>query len=231
MIAPPEHAEDQRTPKILVSDATPLSLLGVVPGGLDWLFVPQCEVWIPDIIMDEVLRDPGVEKDARIEHRAEISRWLTRNKYRIKRLETRIGNRYRLETDEYERACKLWDLAGRPVEMKPTRPDWKDRGDESVWIAVRTANAAVTKIGSSVIALVDDGEVRDLIEAQGRRQQAAAIDLMGTQTFIRWMAEDFGIKAAATAWDMIASARQSKVPEMLADEDAVDPVYIRVTPP
>jgi len=231
VIAKPERADDARRPKILIPDASPLSLLGTVPGALDWIFVPKCEVWIPDIILDEILRDPGAGTDARIEHRAEIAGWLRRNKYRIKRLKTRIGERYRAQTREYASTCKLWELAGRPKGMQPKRPDWRGRGDESVWIAVRTANASIDTVVGSTLALVDDGEIRDAIEVKGRRQLAAAIDLMGTQTFIRWMAEDFGIKAAATAWETIAAARQNKVPPASGGRTVADPVYISVAPP
>jgi hypothetical protein len=229
MIAEAERQADRRTPKILVPDASPLSLLGTIPGGLDWLFVPGCEIWIPDIVVDEVLRDPGPAKDGRLTHRAEIAGWYERNKYRIKRLETRAGRLYRAETENHARARALWEMAGKPEGLEPAHPDWRDRGDESVWIAVKTANDALDTMGESVIALVDDGEIRGAIELRGRRQRTVAIDLMGTQTFIRWMAEDFGVAAAETAWDTIALARRNRIPEIAEDE--ADPVYIRIEPP
>lgn len=226
MIDGPERAEDRRTPKILVPDASPLSLLGTIPGGLDWLFVPNCEIWIPDVVVDEVLRDPGATKDSRVAHRAEIVGWYERNKFRIKRLETRIGRQYRAETEGYERALGLWEMAGRPAGFEPPAPGWRDRGDESVWIAVKTANDAIDAMGESVIALVDDEEIRAAIELRGRRRRPASIDLMGTRTFIRWMAEDFGVAAAETAWDTIARARKNRIPE----HDDADPVYLRIEP-
>ncbi|MBV8474148.1 MAG: hypothetical protein JO234_12090 [Hyphomicrobiales bacterium] len=175
--------------------------------------------------MDEVLREPGRDRDRRIAHRAEIERWISANRHRIKRLETRIGFRYAQEMRQYENALELWESAGRPAGREPERPEGSDRGDESVWVAVRTANAAV-EISESVIALADDGEVRDAIQLRGRRQRRASIDLMGTQTFIRWMAEDFHIDAAATAWQTIAAARENKVPSA-NESDAADPIYIR----
>jgi hypothetical protein len=231
---------DERHPKILVSDASPLSLLGTVPGALDWLFVPNCEVWLADIVMDEVLRDPGEERDRRIDHRAEIAEWISHNRHRIKRLRTLIGDRYAEEMRQYEQARTVWEMAGRPAGLEPRKPDWQDRGDEGVWVAVRMANAAVG-LGECVIALADDGEVRDAIVLRGRRQRQASINLMGTQTFIRWMAEDFGIEAAETAWQAIARAREDKVPHVRRDSSQTsedsddpedlepgDPVYIRV---
>ena len=224
--------QDQRRPAILVSDTGPLSLLGTVPGALNWLFVPGCEVWIPDIILDEVLRDPGEGKDQRIGHRAEISFWLQSNRYRIRRLETRIGRRYAAEMWSYENAMDLWRLAGSPGDREPLHPEWKDRGDHSVWIGVNIASDALAA-GEAVIALADDRDVRAAIEARARQKKAAAIDLMGTQTFIQWMAEDFAVEAALTAWDAIAAAREGKVPVFNAesgdpDDGTGDPVYIRV---
>jgi hypothetical protein len=223
---------DERRPAILVSDAGPLSLLATVPGALDWLFVPGCEVWIPDIILDEVLRNPGEGRDQRIEHRAEVAGWVQGNRYRIKRLETRIGKRYDAEMRSYDNAMDLWRRAGSPAGLEPLRPDWKDRGDQSVWVGVNIANDALAT-GESVIALADDHNVRAAIEARGRQKRTASIDLMGTQTFIQWMAGDFAVEEALTAWDAIEIAREGKVPTFNSDSDnpdggADDPVYIRV---
>lgn len=218
---------DERRPAILVSDTTPLSLLATVSGALDWLFTPGCQVWIPDIILDEALRDPGEGKDQRIENRAEIADWMRTNRYRIKRLETRIGVRYAAEMRGYQNAVELWKLAGSPANREPEAPDWSDRGDESVWVGVNIAHEALAT-GESVIAVVDDHNVRAAIEARGRQRKRAAIDLMGTQTFIEWMTEDFGISEAITAWDTITQAREGKVPTYDGEDDPVDPVYIRV---
>lgn len=166
---------------------------------------------MPDIILDEALRDPGDGKDQRIEHRAEISEWLKKNRYRIKRLETRIGVRYAAEMRNYQTAMTLWERAGSPAELEPVQPEWRDRGDESVWVGVNIANE-VLATGECVLALADDSNVRAAIEARGRQRKRAAIDLMGTQTFIEWMAEDFSIPEALNAWDAVARAREGQVP-------------------
>ncbi len=223
MIVRPEPG-DERKPGILVADTTPLSLLAEVTGGLDWLFVPGSRVWLPDIIMDEATRDPGDGRDRRMEHRTEIGGWIERNRWRIKRLPTRIGKRYAAEMAAYKRSAELWRLAGRPTGLEPQRPDWKDLGDMSVWHGVHLASAAV-EAGEAVIALADDGEVRDVITARGRRLRGAAIDLMGTQTFLEWLVEDFGVQGADTAWETITAARGGKVPTY--DKDDPDPVRIR----
>jgi hypothetical protein len=223
---------DERRPAILVSDAGPLSLLATVPGALDWLFVPGCEVWIHDIILDEVLRNPGEGKDQRVEHRAEVAGWVRRNRYRIKRLETRIGKRYAAEMRSHENAMELWRRAGSPPDLEPLRPEWKDRGDRSAWVGVNIANDALAT-GEAVLALADDHNVRAAIEAGGRQKKKASINLMGTQTFIQWMAGNFAVEAALTAWDAIETAREGKVPTFNHGSDdqedgADDPIYIRV---
>jgi hypothetical protein len=182
---------------------------------------------MPDIILDEALRDPGEGKDQRFEHRAEIADWLQTNRYRIKRLETRIGRRYAAETRNYQNALALWERAGSPTELEPEPPEWRDRGDESVWVGVNIANEALAT-GECVIALADDNNVRAAIEARGRQRKKASINLMGTQTFIEWMAEDFTISEALTAWDTIERARAGKVPTYDDADDPEDPVYIRL---
>jgi hypothetical protein len=205
--------------------------LATLPGALNWLFVPGCEVWIPDIILNEVLRNPGEGRDQRIGHRAEVAGWAQANRYRIKRLETRIGKRYDAEMQSYETSMDLWWRPGSPVGLEPLRPEWTDRGDESVWIGVNMADDALAT-GESV-ALTDDRNVRAAIEARGRQKKSASIDLMGTQTFIQWMARDFAVKDALTAWNAIQLAREGKVLAFNPDIDeqvgeADDPVYIRL---
>jgi hypothetical protein len=207
----------------LVADATPLSLLADVPDGLDWLFAPGARVWLTDIIMDEVTREPGERQDQRVEHRAEIADWIDRNRWRIKRVPTRVGRRYAADMAAWENAMELWRMAGRPGGKEPPRPDWSDMGDRSIWFGISSANAAIDE-GEAVIVLADDADVRAAIEAKGRQQKKAAIDLMGTQTFIEWLEEDFDVPGADTAWQTIYKARQGKVATY---EDGTDPVHIR----
>lgn len=217
---------DERRPGILVADATPLALLADVPGGLDWLFVPGARVWLTDIIVDEVTRDPGAGRDQRIEHRGEIADWIGRNRWRIKRLETRVGRRYAAEMAAWANAAALWRLAGRPTGMEPPRPDWSDLGDRSIWHGINAAQAAIA-VGEAVIVLADDGGVRAAVEAKVRQQQQVSIDLMGTQTFIQWLVEDFAVAGVDTAWQTIADARRGAVPSYGRKGDA-DPVYFRI---
>jgi len=223
VIARPDPS-DARRPGILVADATPLSLLADIPEGLDWLFAPGARIWLTDIIMDEVRRNPGEGQDQRIEHRAEIADWIDRNQRRIRRVETRIGRRYAADMQAWESAMDVWRKAGLPPEKAPPRPDWSDLGDRSIWFGISSANAAIAG-GEAVIVLADDADVRAAVEAKGRQQKKVAIDLMGTQTFLEWLVEDFRVPGADTAWQTIYEARSGKVATF---EDGADPVYIRV---
>ncbi|MDX3925541.1 MAG: hypothetical protein QHC90_06995 [Shinella sp.] len=187
-------------------DNTPLSLLGCIEA-LDWLFEPGCDVMITDLVLAEATREPGEGRDQRRGTRGYISRWLSANQNRLTVLETPEGVRYRREME-------LWDRAGRPEEL---RPRWSDRGERSLLEAIKTINAALTT-GEAIIALVDDRDARDAIRAV-----RADIDMMGTQTFIRWIAEDYAIGEAETAWPAILLATNGN-----ADAgDNEDPVYIR----
>jgi hypothetical protein len=197
---------DVRRPKILVSDATPLSLLGVI-DALDWLFVPGCEVWLTDMVLEEVLRPPPDGGDLRRAARASIDDWLQRNRFRIKRVETSEGRRY-------EREMELWRRAGSPVDLMP---NWADRGEASLLSMVRSIRNLLGP-DESIIALVDERDARDVM-----RGIRANIDMMGTQTFVRWMLEDYGIEAAANAWTAIMIATDHKADPGEAD----DPVYVR----
>ena len=177
---------DERRPAILVSDAAPLSLLATIPGALHWLFVPGCEVWIPDIILDEAFRNPEEGKDQRIERRAEVAGWAQRNRYRIKRLETRIGKRYDAEMQNYGNAMDLWQRAGSSADLEPLRPEWADRGDQSVWVGVNMTNDELAT-GESVIALADDHNIRAAIEARGaKRGQRPSTCWVHKRSFSGW---------------------------------------------
>jgi len=92
---------------------------------------------------------------------------------------------------------ELWGLAGSPDRLRPT---WKDRGEASLLQGVQTIKAALQS-GEAIVVLVDDRDARDAIRAV-----RADINMMGTQTFIEWLLEDFGIAQAETAWTSILMA-------------------------
>ncbi|KAA0695428.1 hypothetical protein DTW90_22970 [Neorhizobium sp. P12A] len=205
MIDKPEP-EDARTPRFLIMDNTPLSLLGTIEA-LDWLFEPGCDVMITDMVIAEAIREPGESRDQRRNARAYVAGWLKSNRERITVLATVEGQRY-------EREMRLWERAGKPDDL---RPDWSDRGERSVFSAVQDLKAALAQT-EEIVVIMDDRDGRDAVRAV-----RADIALMGTRTFIRWMAEDFGIESAATAWQVIRMATADTADE--GEEE--DPVYIR----
>ena len=67
--------EDIRSPKFLIMDNTPLSLLGAI-DALDWFFEPGCDVWITDLVLEEATREPGEGRDQRRATRNYIANWI-----------------------------------------------------------------------------------------------------------------------------------------------------------
>ncbi|UXN58249.1 hypothetical protein [Phyllobacterium zundukense] len=201
--------EDTRSPKFLIMDNTPLSLLGAIEA-LDWFFEPGCDVWITDLVLEEATREPGEGRDQRRATRNYIASWIESNRNRLTVLATAEGERYRQEME-------LWELAGSPERLRPT---WKDRGEASLLQGVQTIKAALQS-GEAIVVLVDDRDARDAIRAV-----RADINMMGTQTFIEWLLEDFGIAQAETAWTSILMATGNTA-DPGEDED---PVYIRNSP-
>ena len=99
-------------------------------------------------------------------------------------------------------------------------PAWKDRGEASLLQGVQTIKAA-RQSGEAIVVLVDDRDARDAIRAV-----RADINMTGTQTFVEWLLEDFGIAQAETAWTSILMVTGNT-----ADPgDDEDPVYIRNSP-
>jgi hypothetical protein len=198
---------DRRRPRFLIMDNTPLSLLAMIEA-LDWLFAPGAEVVITDMVVEEATRDPGVDRDPRKASRAYITKWLDANRHRVPILRTAEGERY-------EREMALWRKAGMPGDL---RPDWSDRGERSLLAAIKVLKTALAS-GEEIIVIADDRDARDAVRAV-----RADIMLIGTRTFIRWMAEDFGLPGADTAWQTILASTDGRADP---GED-VDPAFVRL---
>lgn len=195
--------DDIRKPQILIPDNTPISLLGAV-NELDLLFKPTGTLWMTDVVMDEAKRP---RKEA--QHLREVvSEWIDVNRYRIKRVQTRQGRLM-------EQMQRLWVAAGRPDD---DRPDLADFGERSIADAVSNARDIPEEDGAFV-AIVDDRDGRDIM-----RNVRADIDLMGTRTFIRWIAEDYDGQDPAELWARIVRATKGTADPGLGDDD---PEYIR----
>jgi len=116
--------DGMRRARILIPDATPLSLLGLIgPQALNWLFVTGAQVWVADMVREEATRAPEPEDDKRAQHRLVIARWFADNAHRLHIQRTDEG-------DEYRKAMEAWSrVPGRPRELKPSR---KGRGERSL---------------------------------------------------------------------------------------------------
>ena len=198
--------QDRRHPRFLIMDNTPLSLLAMIEA-LDWFFEPGCDVIITDMVLAEATRDPGPGRDRRMASRTYVANWLSINRHRISVLPTPEGQRY-------DREMALWQSAGMPENLKP---DWSDRGERSLLDAVKILKTAIGS-GEEIIVVADDRDARDAVRAI-----RADIMLIGTRTFIRWLAEDFHVPGAETAWQAIQIASGGKADP---GED-VDPLSIR----
>lgn len=203
------------TPRILLPDATPVSLLASLGDeALDWLLAPGLPLWLTDMVIIEITREPDEGADRRKETRAAAADWLRRNR-----------GRYRIEnTPEgkaYLAAMQAWEALGRPPAAKPP---WANRGELSLRDALNLSVSGALGADEEVILLVDDRPARRLL-AQTLEDEGLNGTIMATETFLVWLVEDFGIGAAATAWPAIAIAAGETQPPAPAD----DPLEIRPT--
>jgi hypothetical protein len=175
---------DERKPKLLIMDRTPLSVLSNLDGALDWLFVPGCDVWMTDMVLIESRRPGEPGADPRSRERATFDRWFAAKKHLIRVVSTEVGKKY---TD----GMTLWEMAGRPEHLKPSTANF---GDASVLDKIKTFRHLLHG-GEAFLVLMDDRDGREAL-----RVLRTNADLMSTQTFVQWIAEDFKIKAAETAW-------------------------------
>jgi hypothetical protein len=199
----------ERRARILIPDTSPLSLLAMIgSNALDWLFVPNADVWIPDMVKAEATRAPGPGDNQRLEHRTTIADWFRRNENRIHIVETHEGV-------EYAKAMQAWTLAGSKPELKPSG---KGRGEKSV-LQVLDVVETVLADGEAAVVLVDDNKARIAIQLE----TTFDIDLMGTESFITWMHEKFKVAGAEHAWAAIRIAADGHAPVTRDD----DPIYMR----
>jgi hypothetical protein len=195
--------------RILIPDTSPLSLLAMVGSdALDWLFVPNADVWIPDMVKTEATRAPDPGDDQRLQRRAILTEWFQRNANRINIVKTHEG-------EEYSKAMQTWELAGSKPELKPS---WKGRGEKSV-LQVLDVVETVLADGEAAVVLVDDNKARIAIQLENEFD----IDLMGTESFITWMHQKFKVPNSENAWAAIKIAAGGAAPEPRED----DPIYLR----
>ena len=205
MIAKPEPGQEKK-PKLLIADNAPISVLSEIDGALDWLFKPGCDVWMTDMVLIEARRRPKPGGRERKAARASFENWFARNKHLIKVVDTTTG-------EGFIRNMTLWEMAGRPEGYEPNTANLGEASVLSKLEAIRETVADQT-----AVVLMDDRNGRAAAKALQLN-----IDLMGTQTFISWMAEDFKVKEAENAWVTLQAILGKELDH--GEED--DPVYVR----
>jgi hypothetical protein len=192
---------DGLSPRLLIPDNTPLSLLSMMgKGALNWLFELGAEVWVTDMVRAEALRDPEPGADQRRDQRAALKEWFTENGNRIRIQQTREGA-------DYQREMRNWDRGGRVAADKPS---WRNRGEASLSELIPIA-ANLVASGETLVLLVDDRAARAMLLA-AIQTHALNADIMATQTFIAILERDFGLVVAGNAWQTIRLAADGDVP-------------------
>ena len=201
-----------RIPRLLIPDTTPLSLLAMLgEPALDWVFVLQAEVWGTDMVRAELVREPDASDDPRRAQRGVLRTWFDANVHRIKIKSTQEG-------EDYEREMRNWLRGGR---VPADKPSWRHRGERSM-AEVLPAALDLTTAGHAVVILIDDRAGRALLVAAAQIATLDA-DIMGTETFISLLREDFNIAETRTAWQAIQIASHGTMPVATM----LDPVYVR----
>jgi hypothetical protein len=207
--------EIARIPRLLIPDTSPLSLLSMAGrDGLDYLFVPQVEIWITDMVAIEATRDPDPDDDPRIEQRKLLAIWFADNRHRIKIMETAVGR-------EYEKAMTNWRMGGSVRDLKPS---WTGRGDYSL-LDVLSVAETIVEDSEAVVILLDDRRARAVL----RQTENLNLDILSTRAFIAMLETEFGIENASDIWTIIEIGAgvnehgKSKVPDPLPE----DPLFVR----
>jgi hypothetical protein len=197
-------------PRILISDTSPISLLGLYgPEALDWFFVLDAEVWITDMVRYELIREPDDGSDRRVEHRRVLADWFIANQYRIHVQVTAEGL-------GYEREMRNWIRGGSVIDDKPL---WRDRGEISIRQTLDVVRHTIEN-DESVFILCDDGAARALI-SEAVQNHGLRATLMGTQSFLALLEQEYGVQNSLDTWKVIQIAANNKAPR----RPNPDPLY------
>lgn len=125
--------------RILIPEISPLRRLAAAgETALNHLFGDDAEIWIADIVEDEIMRGAAETETLRA--------WFARNRERIHIQKTDTGN-------EYRKAMEAWRrVPGSPPELRPT-PRTSD-----VLMALEAVEKALAS-GEKVVAVVDDRKI------------------------------------------------------------------------
>ena len=98
----------EKDPIFLIMDASPIVMLSAIER-LDWLMEPCGTIWMSDMVMEEVTRDPETDAAPRIRWLAYTRSWIDTNKFRIRRVETKTFETYALALEAWSEADPLND--------------------------------------------------------------------------------------------------------------------------
>ena len=135
--------------RILIAEISPLQRLAAAgESALDRLFENAAELWVADLVVDEIMRSEAETETLRA--------WFGKNRERIRILETDDGA-------EYKKAITAWRrVPGSPPELRP-----KTRRME-VLSALDAAEKSATN--GDVTVVVDDRKIAAAIDAMGDRR-------------------------------------------------------------
>lgn len=197
---------DDRRPVFLIMDASPIIMLAAI-GKLDWLFEPCGTVYMTDMVMEEVTREPDNSENPRRDWLEYTRSWIQKHRFRIRKIETATFSDYQL-------ALEGWKATGAAPERKPKL---RHKGEPCVRETLAFFRGKI-KPDETIVVLMDDGDGRDMLRGLRRIN----LDVFGTRVFIDALHESFGIAEAATAWQALLRV----IPTADPGEEA-DPFYIR----
>ncbi len=187
-------------------DASPIVMLAAIER-LDWLMEPCGTIWMTDMVMEEVTREPESGADPRARWLAYTRSWIEANSFRIHRVTTKTFETYKL-------ALEAWQAHGADPA---TRPDSHDLGEASIIQALKNFRGKIQS-RQTIVVLMDDADGRDAVRGMRRIN----LDVFGTRAFIEALYTNFNIIDAEHAWHAILKA----IPTAAVGEDD-DPVLIR----
>lgn len=195
-----------KDPIFLIMDASPMVMLSAIER-LDWLMEPCGTIWMTDLVMEEVTRDPDSGKDLRSRWLAYTRSWIAANKFRIRRVETDTYRTYQLALDG-------WRAQGSDPERKPNS---RDLGEASIIQTLKSFRGKVQP-RQTIVVLMDESDGRDALKGMRRIN----LDVFGTRAFVEALYTHFGIAEAEHAWQAIL-----KVITVDESKDDDDPFIVR----
>jgi predicted nucleic acid-binding protein len=196
----------EKGPIFLIMDASPIVMLSAIER-LDWLMEPCGTIWMTDMVMEEVTRDPETDADPRCRWLAYTRSWIESNKFRIRRVETKTYETYKL-------ALEAWRSRGASPVAKP---DAHDLGEASIIQSLKNFRGKMQP-RQTIVVLMDDADGRDALRGMRRIN----LDVFGTRVFIEALYTKFGIADAEHAWQAILN-----VIPTAGNSDEDDPVLVR----